>query len=366
MKMETKVICPKCGAEIEIAEHQHTVKNAIVIGEDSNLGTIVLPAKGERISFKNKAEERINAMKAAGMNVDDFFTISGKNGSDILMRWQNGIPVAVTEDEVVAKIKEAGTVPERRLFRRWVESQMFSALTFSSYYDKKVLGFHKWLSWKPYEYQWKTLIEEFRVQAKLFVNDSENYAKRNRWMNKEVFIHAAEDYINKLREQYNSRTRRKCKGRPYVSLGGNLWFCDEVDEKIFRPLISMLNIADNTNNPLDLYKYAKLFDELRIHLGWSIKKCHEWIDAYKGAGAYYTCENMILFGGCTVHNEDGSTFDKYASIRILNEKAEEYCKGGNGYRMFAFMKKLIADNGIDIKAEQEKWREAKKLRKSLK
>ena len=147
MKMETKVICPKCGAEIEIAEHQHTVKNAIVIGEDSNLGTIVLPAKGERISFKNKAEERINAMKAAGMNVDDFFTISGKNGSDILMRWQNGIPVAVTEDEVVTKIKEAGTVPERRLFRRWVESQMFSALTFSSYYDKKVLGFHTWLRW---------------------------------------------------------------------------------------------------------------------------------------------------------------------------------------------------------------------------
>ena len=40
---ETKVMCPVCGTEFAIGEHEHRVKNAISIGKDSGLGEVYLP-----------------------------------------------------------------------------------------------------------------------------------------------------------------------------------------------------------------------------------------------------------------------------------------------------------------------------------
>ena len=180
---ETKVICPVCGTEIAISEREHAVKNAVVIGKDSNLGTVVLPVAKEGqapstapISTKagglpNKAEDRLEALKKAGIDTSNLFAMRGASGEGMLVRLINGVPQMVEDsDPIYRAIIAAGTIPDRRLFRRWVMSQMFHMLTYKGYHAD---GYTAALHAKGYEYQWSMLIEELRVQMKLVKNDTE-------------------------------------------------------------------------------------------------------------------------------------------------------------------------------------------------
>lgn len=62
------------------------------------------------------------------------------------------------------------------------------------------------------------------------------------------------------------------------------------------------------------------------------------MDAYKGAGAFFTMQNLIRFHGCTAVNDRGRRLDKYQSLTFLSAKAEEY-KNGEGWRLLAVLKK---------------------------
>lgn len=98
-----------------------------------------------------------------------------------------------------------------------------------------------------------------------------------------------------------------------------------------------------------LYRNLKRFMNHMIKLPWDTKKSKVWVDAYKGAGAYYTCKNLIMFHDCYVKRDalyGNSFYSRDDSMQILNMKLNEY--QGEGWRMFAFMKKLIADNGFDF------------------
>lgn len=80
MTKNTTVVCPKCGAEIAIADHQH-VEIGIVVGKDSGLGTVKLPLADEQPKKpKSKAQLRIDAMRAAGMDVSKFFCMKDGKG----------------------------------------------------------------------------------------------------------------------------------------------------------------------------------------------------------------------------------------------------------------------------------------------
>lgn len=76
---------------------------------------------------------------------------------------------------------------------------------------------------------------------------------------------------------------------------------------------------------------------------------------YKGAGAFFTMQNLIRFHGCTAVNDRGRRLDKYQSLAFLSAKAEEY-KNGEGWRLLAVLKKMLADNNINIKKKMAAWR----------
>ncbi|MFK2337385.1 hypothetical protein ACIXNI_23440 [Bacteroides fragilis] len=79
------------------------------------------------------------------------------------------------------------------------------------------------------------------------------------------------------------------------------------------------------------------------------------MDAYKGAGAFFTMQNLIRFHGCTAIDDSGRRLDKYQSLAFLSAKAEEY-KNGEGWRLLAVLKKMLADNNINIKKKMAAWR----------
>ena len=84
-----------------------------------------------------------------------------------------------------------------------------------------------------------------------------------------------------------------------------------------------------------------------IKISYNTSKCRAWIDAYKGEGAYYTLKNLIMFHNCGVMDIYGMHFlYGTAAMNELNMRLKDY--QGEGWRMFAFMKKVIADNNFDF------------------
>ena len=118
----TKVKCPKCGAEFAIPEHEH-VTIGIAIGKDSGLGTVYPVLADEdkgkarktpdnaKPAKKSKATQRLEELKRKGVNTDNFFSIVNADGVGIAMKWEDGMPVAVTDkdlDELEKAVFESG------------------------------------------------------------------------------------------------------------------------------------------------------------------------------------------------------------------------------------------------------------------
>ena len=129
---ETKIVCPQCGAEFAIPEHEH-LSIGIAIGKDSGLG-IVCPAvvgqSSEPIAkpkSQMKAEAKLAALKDAGVDVANLFAMKGTTGEEMIVRLQNGAISPVDEaDPIFNASKTRGTVPNRRLFRRWITLRYFT------------------------------------------------------------------------------------------------------------------------------------------------------------------------------------------------------------------------------------------------
>lgn len=348
---ETRVVCPNCGAEFEIPEHETTIRNGVAIGADSNMGTIYL-----------KLKDRQEQLKTAGIDITKYFSMKTPSGEEKMMKWDGDVPVAVTADDPVMKaIFEGGTIPNHDLFRRWVMAQVFQGLVFEGY-NRRDPGFTSWVHCKGYEYTWKMTEEELRVQAKLWKKDKENFGERNVWFNKSVAVAMADDYLAKLKKHIAGRKTHKCKGVPYIKIGGKDVFKSDVNSKIISPLLTLYRELQGayTNTPEKLYNAFCRFNSKRIKLAWDTSCSAKWIDAYKGAGAFYTMKNLIMFHSCQVRDDKGRFMSKDRSLKYLYNKASEY--KDEGWKLFGVMKKLIDDNHIDIKKKQTEWREAKKKR----
>lgn len=361
---ETKVVCPKCGASIAIPEHE-SFTVGVAIGKDSGLGTVTLPLESENNSnSKNKSEmkaaKKIQAMKAAGINVSNLFAVANAEGIEVIARLENGkLNILDDNDPVFVAIIKGGTVPNRRLFRRWVMAQVFHMMTQKKWNSDKPMGFLNALQAKGFRYSWEMLIEEIRVQAKLEVLDQENFIQRNRWFNKDVAVNMATDYLKQLNEHVEQRKKRckRCKGNPYITLNGNDIFVDDLRKKVFNPLDKYVRMMKSAKDMTDLYHaIVGLYQIVKdIYSCYSIVMSPAFKDAYKGAGGYFTMRNLIMFHGCKMRSSKGNPLVELSSLRELDRLAEVY-KNGEGWRMFGAMKELIARNGIDIEKKMNEWR----------
>lgn len=361
---ETKVVCPKCGASIAIPEHE-SFTAGIAIGKDSGLGTVTLPLESENNpNSKNrtamKASKKIEAMKAAGIDVTNLFAVTNAEGVESIARLENGgLTILADNDPIIIAIFKGGTVPNRRLFRRWVMAQVFHMLTQKNWKTGKPVGFLNALQAKGFCYSWEMLIEEIRVQAKLELLDQENFIQRNRWFNKNVAGAMAADYLKQLNEHVEQRKKKckRCKGNPYITLHGNNIFVDDLRKKVFNPLEKCKGLIERAKNMTDLYHAVSGFYRIvkEYYSPYGLTMSPAFKDAYKGAGGYFTMRNLIMFHGCKMLSSKGNPLVESSSLRELDKLAEAY-KNGEGWRMFGAMKELIANNGIDIEAKMNEWR----------
>lgn len=354
----TKVLCPGCGTEFAIAKNEFTTV-ATVIGEDSGLGVIfpaVVEKKAAPAKLPEKAEERIEALRNAGVDVSCLFAMRGANGGECIASNKGGKLVVLNDnDPLFDIIISQGTVPNRRLFRRWVMAQMFHMMSYTSYRSKEPLGVTEMIHRLGYEYQWKMLINELYAQMKMESKDPESFIERNRWFNANVVEAMARDYTIQLKERVDALKVRNCKGIPYKHICNRNIFVSDLAVKLYYPLDMAMARIRQAKNAAQLYNAARIFNNLRIKMTFDTPQSKAWVDAYKGSGAYFTMQNLIRFHGCVAYDDGENRLDKTQSLDFIQIKAMMYANG-EGWRLLAVLKKMLNDNNIDIKKKMATWR----------
>ena len=326
---QLKFECPECGTEFTLTANQ------------------------------TKAKERIEALKKAGVDVSELFAMQSADGLEFIASKRDGVISILEEDDPIFQaIIIQGTIPNRQLFRRWVMAQMFRIIyiTTNTHGAYKPIGVSEVIRNMGYEYQWKMLNNELYAQHKMMQNgDVDNFRDRNRWFNKRVVLDMAKDYIEKLKKRFEKLKLRKCKGVPYKRINGQNIFVDDFDKKVIKPLLFAVHKIQHAENTYELWHSVQEFNKRRIKMHWDIPQNAAWLDAYKGAGAFFTMQNMIRFHNCVIIDDNGKTLSKNASLAFLNKKAKLY-ENREGWRLIGMLKKTLDDNNIDVVAKMKEWR----------
>lgn len=296
-----------------------------------------------------KASERIGILKKAGIDTSNLFAM----GDNMVVRVVDGVPTEVQDDDPVYNmIKAGGHIPDRRLFRRWVMAQMFHMLRGMKLCNT---NFTVQLQAHGYEYSWKMLVEEIRVQKRLYdTGDIENHNERTRFFNKNVVVAMMEQYLNDLEKYVDALKVKHCKGVPYKTIKGTHYFVEDINCKVYYPLRKTFDIIVNNvedNDIESLYFHLVRFNNARVKLAFTTKMCKAFIDAYKGAGAFYTMKNLILFHGCKFRDR-GKFVSKERSINFLDAKSRNL----KGWELLGVMKEFIECNKVSIEGKLEEWK----------
>ena len=126
-------------------------------------------------------------------------------------------------------------------------------------------------------------------------------------------------------------------------------FVADLDKKIYEPIRDCIFAIKYARDYSQRYRLLNNFMLKMIKLPSDTPKSKAWIDAYKGEGAYYTMKNLLMFHNCFVEVENtGLKLYGTKAVSYINSKLDEY--KGEGWRMFALMKKVIAINNFDYSA----------------
>lgn len=289
--------------------------------------------------------ERMNKLNAMGSDTSKYFAVTLDNGTKIhLIIDENGNPVKV-EDTIANQIIEDGYVRNTKLHRRFVMAQMFQGLNYKSY-DGSKTGYNEWVKRHGLAYSFDMMLEEIRVLGKLEERDRDTFVERSHFFTKDVVVKTMEDYVAELMKYVEALPEKKCKGVPYKRVKSQNIFVVDLDKKVYTPFRSDIHRIKYASNYNELYRIVKSFMYKMIALPYTTPKSKAWIDAYKGEGAFYTLKNLVMFHSCGI-KVDGRMVYGAAAVSVLNKRLNEY--KGEGWRMFALMKKVIADNNFDFK-----------------
>ncbi len=293
----------------------------------------------------DKAQQRLEALRKAGIDTSCLFAMGEQ-----IIRASGGIAEQVPDDDpIFESIADGGYVPNYKLFRRWVMAQMFRNLRKQK---EQSLSLNAVIQNHGYEYQWRTLVEELRVQSKMYKHsDHECFDERNKWFNASVAACMCDKYIADLRSYVAHLHTRRCKGEPYKTVCGRHIFVSDLDSSVFNPLVRLAKQIRQEYRIEHLCRLVADFNSLRHHFRANTPMDNRFLEAYKGAGAYFTCKNLILFHGARFRD----AASEKESLAHLAKKNDAYSATRSGWRLVGVMRQLLADSGISIEQKMAEW-----------
>lgn len=301
------------------------------------------------------SENKIQALKAAGIDVTNFFAINevGKNGK--LFRADPNTHVATEVDDndpIFSKIVEAGVIPNPRLYRRWVTSQVFRILASGSSMERYVerLGT---------KYAWKVLLEELRIQAKLYDVDQESYKERNRFFNFGVACALVGDHCIKVfYEMEYIKNRFSGRSGCEVSFHGQRLRVEDLRTTVYNPFREGVADICGLSNPTP----KKLYEAVNEYYKMDKKPSGYRIDiqaflrAYVAAGCYFTAKNLILFHGCRAV-KNGAKLSVTGSLKHI---CTLFTTDKSCGQLESRLRDFLVSNCINIEEKMAEWRANKK------
>lgn len=305
-------------------------------------------------------KERMEKMNNAGINTGKYFTLDLPEGIPAggkihVVIDENGVAVPMvlsenTNDPILNQIIEDGYVRNSKLHRRFVMAQMFHHLNYKSC-GGRYEGYNDCIRYSyGYKYTIDMMIEEVRVLSKLEVRDKETFEERAHFFDRRTIAEVLKDYVVELENYVEKLDVKNCKGVPYKRVKNMNIFVTDLNKKLYAPVKHYANQVLAARDYNEIYRILCNFKRNMVKLPYHTRKSKAWIDAYKGEGAYYTLKNLIMFHDCKIYNDYNYPMYGEGSVlgymSFLNEKLDEY--KGEGWRMFALMKKVIADNNFDF------------------
>lgn len=320
------------------------------------MNNITCPNCGTEIKF-NSNSAKLQKLKDAGIDISKFSFVTSPDNGECMVKWENGTPVIVN-DEVFRKILDEGTIENGDIYRRHILAQIVRGFVSGN--------FTEWLHRKGYDYMWNMLEQELLRQASLYYHgNTERFKECNRWYNKENIIYYLEDYIKKLEKQIENKPTHTMKvstedGKivkaEYKVIRSRKVFTINIKKEVLSDYYERVRRVGRASDPVELYRAVSWFNKNKIHLH-NVDVPSGFVSDYKGYGAYFGMENLILFHGCRIHDENGNILGRRESFDYVKEKADEYkCEG---WRLFGLLNKLINDNNFDFAAKAKEWRTMK-------
>lgn len=297
--------------------------------------------------------ERMEKLNGIGVDTSKYFNFNLpeglKPGATIsLVISEDGKPMIVSENDVVRnQIIADGYVRNTKLHRRFVMAQMFHMLNYKSVYSRES-GYNACLRNSfDYKYTLDMMVEEVKVLSKLEERDFESFEERCHFFTKAVVVDVLNDYVEKLKQYVDSLPDKNCKGIPYKTVKGVHIFNADLEKKLYRPIRDRIRRVQNAKNYTMMHRELMAFMRYGfVKLPHNTTKSKAWVDAYKGEGAYYTLKNLIMFHNCGIKVDKFNVKFGVDAMYVLKSKLDEY--KGEGWRMFALMKKVIEDNNFDF------------------
>lgn len=250
-----------------------------------------------------------------------------------------------SKDPVEESIRNDGYIENNHLYRRWVMAQMLRH--FRNEKDPAAFD-HYFISGKPYKYAWETTLNEMKAMKHL---RGEELIKRERFFNLEVVKEMAKEYHEQLRRCVAKLPKKWTVKNGKWAYYSKIPYGKEIkrspkDKEFWASITEAVNKINEANTYWQMQKAVENFmATCPMHL--KMPKPNAWKNAFKGAGAYYTMDNMIKFHHCHWMLKSHYLMLPLSASLAELEKAVEETKG-EYYRLYAMMCDFVAYNHFDF------------------
>ncbi len=252
------------------------------------------------------------------------------------------IKVTADDDEIANMISDDGYLKNNHLFRRWVMAQMFKL---------RKGNFDKNLAKLGYSYQFKVVSEELHALAAMQRDDDPEFYKRSQFWNKRIAVSMIDRFYDDAMKyiRFNSNYKNGERTTKFIGIvkSGYAWSSIFTEDKC--------RVIQDINNT-DLYKVIeKRFDDFMKKYSFILKTLKKenynqfsfWKSTFKGAGAYYTLQNMFRY-----HNVFLKSDDKFFKKTCMGELAVKEMDSKLGewevWQLYPLMERVIEDNNFSF------------------
>mgnify|MGYP003514811613 CR=1 FL=1 len=195
------------------------------------------------------------------------------------------------KDPIEESIKNDGYIENNHLYRRWVMAQMLRH--FRNEKDPAAFD-HYFISGKPYKYAWETTLNEMKAMKHLY---GEELIKRERFFNLEVVKEMANEYNEQVKNYIAKLPKKWTVKNGKWAYYSKIPYGKEIkrspkDKEFWASITEAVNKINEANTYWQMQKAVENFmATCPMHL--KMPKPNAWKNAFKGAGAYYTMDNMM-------------------------------------------------------------------------